>query len=803
MSVKRFGPFVLERLIGRGGMGAVYRARHETTGQIVALKALLIPIAQERERFEAEISTLKLLRHDNIVKLYGYGQEDGVLYYAMEYVDGPSLSTLLKRGRRFTWEEVAYIGASVCRALKHAHDRGVVHRDIKPANILLLDEGVVKVSDYGIAQYFGASRLTNANQVVGTIEYMAPEQAQAGALTPRADVYSLGALMYALLTGKPPYVARSLPELLQKYKQGLPAPIRAARPETPQVVDAVLFDLLQIQPENRPGDARIVGRRLEGLLRTSRVCPQGNPFLNQRFSLEERVSESVSSSRVDLENPSVSDVEIEELEERSPDFPYRAIADEQSATSDNRSPFDKTTEQAQVNDDAFSLKGSDVSRANDASNATSVVESAQDVSNPALLRDVIKEDGKKSRLLDLSFEIGAKSSSDVDETIASSSVSLVRAQKNANAGNAAHRKTTAAETFVESSPLRKEFNVEGQESVVSNLNARATDANLNARATDAKDSSEIQAIPIENFKKSRFTIVDEEELGELPTSETRRASLYAQLRVIGLGVVLALTIMLLVNALRAPSADALYLKIDGVMNHSSPKDFQASLRRVSKDAKTFLNLYPNDQRSTKLRFFMCELEIDELEQRLERLAQTHGRDETAQPLERAYLDARRVSLEDWDRGEEKLRAFVDFFGTDSTDLEIEDESFESILELDAVKNATSDASKAPQSNAWKTWNADIPPTSTLTKQLVVVAKRRLATMRKEQTKARRADLALLNDRLLTAENLQEEDPKRAKQIQNAARVLYGEKVWAQEALDKIEKSSASDESETNEKQEER
>ncbi len=800
MSVKRFGPFVLERLIGRGGMGAVYRARHEKTGQIVALKALLIPIAQERERFEAEISTLKLLRHDNIVKLYGYGQEDGVLYYAMEYVDGPSLSTLLKRGRRFTWEEVAYIGTSVCRALKHAHDRGVVHRDIKPANILLLDDGVVKVSDYGIAQYFGASRLTSANQVVGTIEYMAPEQAQAGALTPRADIYSLGALMYALLTGKPPYVARSLPELLQKYKQGLPDPIRAARPETPQVVDAVLFDLLQIQPENRPGDARLIGRRLEGLLRTSRVCPHGNPFLNQRFSLEERVSEPISSSRVDLENPSVSDVEIEDSEERSPDFPYRAISDEQSEALDFRSPFDKTTEQAQVNDDAFSFKDSNASLAYGSSDATSVVESKQDVSSLALLRDVIKEDGEKSRLLDPSFEIDAKPSSpaSVDETIASSSTPLSYAQKNANAKIAARRKaTTEAETFVdsrfvESTPLHKESKSDENRS-------EFFVSTSNARATEETDSSEVQAIPIENFKKSRFTVVDEEELGELPTSETRRASLYAQFRVIGLGVVLALTIMLLVNALRAPSADALYLKIDDVMNHSSNADFQSSLRRVSKDAKTFLDLYPNDRRSTKLRFFMCELEIDELEQRLERLAQTHGRDESAQPLERVYLDARRVSLEDWDRGEKKLRAFVDFIGTDSTDLEIEDESFESILELDVVRNATSNASKETRPNAWQTWNAEIPPASTLTKQLVAVAKRRLATLRKEQTKARRADLALLNDRLLTAENLQGDDPKRAEQIQNAARVLYGEKVWAQDALGKIKKSSVNDDVGTSEK----
>ncbi|MBQ9127666.1 MAG: serine/threonine protein kinase, partial [Thermoguttaceae bacterium] len=148
---EHFGPFVLERLLGRGGMGAVYRAKHRETGQTVAVKTLATPLESDRERFEAEISTLKLLRHENIVKLHGFGQENGVLYYAMEYVDAPSLATLLKRGRRFSWEEVVYIGVAVCRALKHAHDRGVIHRDVKPANILLLDDGVVKFADYGIA----------------------------------------------------------------------------------------------------------------------------------------------------------------------------------------------------------------------------------------------------------------------------------------------------------------------------------------------------------------------------------------------------------------------------------------------------------------------------------------------------------------------------------------------------------------------------------------------------------------------------------------------------------------------------
>lgn len=122
MSVKKFGPFILERMIGRGGMGAVYRARNEETGQIVAVKALLLPLERERERFEAEISTLRLLRHENIVKLYGFGQENGILYYAMEFVDGPSLATLLRRGRRFSWKRPPILG---CKSATRSSTRTI------------------------------------------------------------------------------------------------------------------------------------------------------------------------------------------------------------------------------------------------------------------------------------------------------------------------------------------------------------------------------------------------------------------------------------------------------------------------------------------------------------------------------------------------------------------------------------------------------------------------------------------------------------------------------------------------------
>ena len=133
---KRLGPFTIGRVIGRGGMGAVYEARHDESGTTVAVKVLLDTVEGEselRSRFEAEIETLKRLRHPNIVRLFGFGQEEDQLYYAMEYVEGPSLQELLKKKRLFTWEEAVHIGVCVARALRHAHDRGIIHRDIKPA----------------------------------------------------------------------------------------------------------------------------------------------------------------------------------------------------------------------------------------------------------------------------------------------------------------------------------------------------------------------------------------------------------------------------------------------------------------------------------------------------------------------------------------------------------------------------------------------------------------------------------------------------------------------------------------------
>ncbi len=213
MQLTRLGPYEIGRPLGKGGMGSVYVATNSQTGERVAVKALTPHLAMAdgfRERFEAEIESLKTLRHEGIVRLFGYGEQDGVLFYSMELVEGVSLEDELKAGRRFNWREVSNIAIQLSLALKHAHDHGIVHRDIKPANILLFGEDRVKLADFGIARLFGTTQLTTAGGVLGTADYMSPEQADGRPVTARCDQYSLGGVMYALLAGRPPFLRQEL-----------------------------------------------------------------------------------------------------------------------------------------------------------------------------------------------------------------------------------------------------------------------------------------------------------------------------------------------------------------------------------------------------------------------------------------------------------------------------------------------------------------------------------------------------------------------------------------------------------------
>ena len=262
------GPYQLQEVLGRGGMGLVYRAVDTLSGREVAVKVLSPSFSTAegfRDRFEAEIHSLERLRHAHIVELYGFGEEAGTLFYAMELVTGGSLQEELLAGRHYSWRDVIALAVDICAALKHAHDHGVIHRDIKPANLLLDGEGRVKLTDFGIAKLFGEAHRTMAGSIVGTADYMAPEQAAGLPATARCDLYSLGCVMYAMLSGRPPFRGKTALEVLHKVRYEVPLPVRHHSLETPMELDQVISQLLAKEPAERIPTALALSKRLQAI----------------------------------------------------------------------------------------------------------------------------------------------------------------------------------------------------------------------------------------------------------------------------------------------------------------------------------------------------------------------------------------------------------------------------------------------------------------------------------------------------------------------------------------------------------
>lgn len=269
MIPERMGPYQLERLLGTGGMGSVYLGRHRDGGYLAAIKVLPASLAREEGfvvRFQREIEALRQLKSPHIAQFYDDGEDDGTFYYAMEYVEGETLTDLLMRERRLPWREVVAMVLQMCAALKAAHDAGIIHRDLKPSNLLVSADRTVKLTDFGVAQVFAASRLTATGGIIGTAEYMSPEQAQGKRSTRRSDLYSLGAVMYVMLTGRPPFSGSAAIEVLKKHQYGQFDRPRNYVPELPSWLDELVCQLLDKDPEKRPPDAYVVSKRLQEIL---------------------------------------------------------------------------------------------------------------------------------------------------------------------------------------------------------------------------------------------------------------------------------------------------------------------------------------------------------------------------------------------------------------------------------------------------------------------------------------------------------------------------------------------------------
>ncbi|MEZ6068883.1 MAG: serine/threonine-protein kinase [Pirellulales bacterium] len=243
-------------------MGTVYRARHVENGTLVAVKIMPADLASNprvRRRFERELSILAKLRHPHIVRCYGGGEHQGQLYYAMELVEKGSLSQLLRRRGRLSWEQAVKFSKQICKALEHAHTHGIIHRDLKPENLLIGDDGKLKLADFGLARDDAASALTVAGKALGTFAYMPPEMIKGEPpLSHKSDLYSLGCVMYRMLTGEKLFQGETTAEVLYNHVEKPPPRVMAKVMDCPVWLDRLVDQLLAKNPDERPRDARAV-----------------------------------------------------------------------------------------------------------------------------------------------------------------------------------------------------------------------------------------------------------------------------------------------------------------------------------------------------------------------------------------------------------------------------------------------------------------------------------------------------------------------------------------------------------------
>ena len=263
---EKLGKYEIISELGRGGMGVVYMGRDPETSEDVAIKVLPAQMAMDpvfRQRFIREVRTLQRLEHPNIVRIYDSGHHEGSLWYAMEFIEGTDLEREIKEQKRLSPLRAASILLEATKALAYSHTQRVIHRDIKPANIMLASNGAVKLADFGIARVTDATRMTATAGVLGTVEYMSPEQAGGVVVDERTDVYSLGVVFYVAVTGRLPISGKNPSEMLMRIRTQQVDPPSNWVPDLPRNVNELIMKMLEKDRTQRIMSAQALQRELE------------------------------------------------------------------------------------------------------------------------------------------------------------------------------------------------------------------------------------------------------------------------------------------------------------------------------------------------------------------------------------------------------------------------------------------------------------------------------------------------------------------------------------------------------------
>ena len=269
------GRYLIQSLVGVGGMANVYRGVDEKTGNAIAVKVLKEEFLDNEElvrRFKNESKAISILSHPNIVKVYDVSVTDRLQYIVMEYVDGITLKEYLKqRGGALTWKETVYFATQVLGALQHAHAKGIIHRDVKPQNIMLLADGSIKMMDFGIARFSRAQSQTVSDKAIGSVHYISPEQAKGDVTDAKADIYSVGVMMYEMLSGRLPFDSDSPVSIAIKQIADTATPLRQVNPNVPEGLAAITARAMAKDPRSRYPSAREMLADLEEFRRNPNV----------------------------------------------------------------------------------------------------------------------------------------------------------------------------------------------------------------------------------------------------------------------------------------------------------------------------------------------------------------------------------------------------------------------------------------------------------------------------------------------------------------------------------------------------